>query len=186
MPHFQSNDLIETENFMYHAGSVPQHHIPPRFFYEIASKVFIWCKNNRLVPGNTLNNKRCITACTDDITQGFDACRTVDIGNHDMVRILFPELPEQFRWSRICKGATCIQIRQQDFLLRIQDLGCFSHKMYARKYDHRSPRLFSLLRQTQTVTNIISYILDIGLLVVMGQYHSVLFLFQSFDLMKQI
>ena len=51
------------------------------------------------------------------------------------------------------------------------------HKVYAGKNDHIGICFFRILRQPQTITDIICYILNIRLLVVMRQDNSILFFF---------
>ena len=97
MAHLETGDLFEAEYFMHHAGTVPKHHIPAGHFAHPGTQVLVGCKNDLLILWQTINNGLCIGTGANDITQRLDACAAVDIGNHDVIWVLFPEFFKQGR-----------------------------------------------------------------------------------------
>ncbi len=72
--------------------------------------------------------------------------------------------------------ATGIQIRKENLLVGIEDLGGLSHEVDAGENDDVGIRLRRLPCQSKRVAYIISNVLDVRLLVVMRQQDGILLL----------
>ena len=103
-----------------------------------------------------------------------------------MIRMLFPEGPEQIARRRIRQRTTRLQIRQYHFLPGIQDLGRLRHEMNPRKHDQVSRRLLRLLSQPKTIADIVSHILDIRLLIIMCEHNRIFFPLQPFYFQEKV
>src|SRR5688500_12495454 len=155
---------------MDHTSSIPQQHISSCLLVDVSSEIFIRCKNDRLIFWKTLNYDLRITAGDDHITQGFDTGTAVNVAHHHMIGMLFFKFFEQGGWTTIAKRTTCFEIRNYHFPGWVKDLGCLRHEMYTCKDDHIRCSSLGLLRKTQTVPDVIRYVLDIWFLVVVCKY----------------
>ena len=66
-----------------------------------------------------------------------------------------------------------LQVRQKHQLIWVQNFGSFRHKVNPRKHNYIGFRRGSLLRQPQGIANIIRNILNVWLLIVMGQNNGI-------------
>src|SRR5680860_1513309 len=83
-------------------------------------------------------------------------------------------MAETVRIKHACHGATSTDLRQDHFPLRCQDVGGLRHEVHPTEDDDICVRLRRLLAQTQRISHIIRYFLDLTSLVVMGEYDGVL------------
>lgn len=135
MADHQLGDLLIRKDLVHHAGTVPDHHIPTGLLHQIGAQVLVGRENDGLILRDTLNDLDRIGGRAADVGQGLHLRRAVDITDHDMVRILLLELAEQRRRTGIRQRATRLQVRQQDLLMRGEDLGCLRHEMDSGKDD---------------------------------------------------
>src|SRR5215470_14121027 len=91
MTHLQLCDFFQAEYLVHHTGPVPKQHVPSGCPVNVATKIFVWCENDRLLLRKTFNYKFCIAAGTDHIAQGLYSSTTVNVTNHNMVTVLLFE-----------------------------------------------------------------------------------------------
>src|SRR5690606_10737611 len=115
-----------------------------------------------------------------------DTRTAVDVTHYHMVGVLFPEFLEK-RWrTTIAERTTSMQVRNHNLSAWVEDLGRLRHEVHTGENDHVCVSLFSLLRQAKAITDVVSHILYVWLLVVVGEYNCILFLLQPLDLSKEI
>src|SRR5660397_157721 len=120
------------------------------------------------------NNLWGVRAGATDVRQGLDLCGTVHVRNHRRRGESAFQPAETVRINHACHGATSPDLRQDHFPLRCQDVGGLRHEVHPTEDDDICVRLRRLLAQTQRISHIIRYFLDLTSLVVMGEYDGVL------------
>ena len=102
-----------------------------------------------------------------------------------MVGIFRLQLQEQFGLHLLGHRAACFGIRQNDTLLRRENLHRFGHKPYAAHQHGFGIRLGRLLAQSERIANIISHFPNVVALVGVRQNADSLFFFQANDFRLQ-
>src|SRR5690606_24604304 len=112
---------------------------------QVSAKILVWGKDDGLLRRYRPNNLFSVGRGTDNITQRFDSCRAVDVRNDYMIRVCLTKPAEGFGFSRVCKRATGFQVRQNYLLVRIENLGGFTHEVNTCEHDHVGCGLLGLL-----------------------------------------
>lgn len=122
----------------------------------------------------------------DDVAERLDGRRAVDVGYDDVIRILRFECGERIGRTAIGQRAAGVQIRNDNFLVGVENFGRLGHKMDPGKDDQIGVGFGRLARQSQRVADVIGQVLDDRFLVVVRQDDGVFFLPESVDLRDQI
>ena len=161
------------------AGTIPQQHAPSRNRIDIISQILIRTENNLLIFRKTLYDLFCIGRRYHHVGQCF-YCRTgIYVRNNRMAGMLFDKTCKLIVGTTIRQRTTGIQVGNQHFLVGTQNLCRFTHKVNPAHHNNTCIRLGSPLRQSQTVADEIGYLLNFVGLVVVPQYHRILFFLQS-------
>jgi hypothetical protein len=84
--------------------------------------------------------------------------------------------------ATIGKRAAGAHVGHHHRLVGVQYLGRFGHEVHARKADHVGVGLGCGLRELQRIADEVGDVLDLAVLVVVGQQHGVALFFQARDL----
>ena len=99
----------------------------------------------------------------------FTVGRAVDVGQRDMVRMRRAERRELVGRAAVLKAAAGVHVGQDDDLLGRQDLRGLGHEADAAKGDDVGVGRLRLARQIEAVADEIGEVLDVRLLVIMGE-----------------
>ena len=99
-----------------------------------------------------------------------------------MVRVLGAEGGELVRRARVFEAAPRIHVGEHDDLLGAEDLRGFGHEAHAAEGDHVGVGRVRLAAQLKAVADEVREVLDLGLLVIMGEDDGVALLAQPVDL----
>ena len=150
------------------------------------SEVLIRCKQDRSIGRQLSDQINGIAAGADQIALRFHRGRAVDVADHEVVGVLGPELGEAIRGAGVRQGAASLQVRQQHGLLRAEDLGDLGHEVHPTEDDDVRIGGGRLPGEFQRVADEISDVLDLRLLVVVGQDHGIALPFQRGDCLREI
>jgi len=95
--------------------------------------------------------------------------------------ILLEPAGELLRRAAVGQGTAGVQIGEQHLLVGVQDLGRLGHEVNAAEDDHLGLGGGRLLRELQRVAHEIRDVLDLRVLVVVGEDHRVQLLAQALD-----
>ena len=128
----QAPDPVEGEALeflMDDAGPGPEQHLRPRHPFHVVAQVFVRGPEDLKVLGvEVFNDGQGDTGGHHPIRAGLDRRRGVGIDDHHMFRVLVAEGPEQVRRTTFIQGAGGRQVRHEDALFRIENLGGLAHK----------------------------------------------------------
>jgi len=103
-----------------------------------------------------------------------------------MVRMGGAEGRELVRRAAVLEAAAGVHVRQDHSLLGAEDLRGLGHETDAAKGDHVSVGLGRLARQIEAIADEVRQVLDLGLLVVMGENYGFALALQPVDLGEEI
>jgi hypothetical protein len=88
--------------------------------------------------------------------------------------------------AAVGKAAPCLQVRQENELVRVEDLRRLGHEMDAGENDDLGLGGRGLLAEPQAVADEVRDILDVGILVVVRQDHGVHFAPEAIDFTEEV
>ena len=182
----QFNYLLHRELLMHGAGAVPQQHITAGNAVYVVTKVTVRAKDNLLILRQAVNYLTGVCRGHNYVCQSLHSRRCVDVRYYRMPRILFNELCELVCRAAVSKRAASLSIGNQNLFIWREYLGGLPHKMHAAHNNNGSVCLGSPLGQRQTVSHIVSYVLDCRLLIVVRHYHGVLLLTEAVDFFYKV
>jgi hypothetical protein len=100
--------------------------------------------------------------------------------------MIFYKLTELIGRARVGQRTARIQIRQNNLLGWVENLGRLGHEMDAGEYDNVSFGIRCLPGEPERVSDIVRQVLDLRLLIVVGEENSVLLAFQATDLSHEV
>ena len=103
-----------------------------------------------------------------------------------MVGMRLAERGELVGRAAVLEAAAGVHVGQDHGLVRRQDLRRLGHEPDAAKGDHVGVGLGRLARQIEAVADEIREVLDLRLLVIMGEDHRVALALQPLDLAEQV
>src|ERR1019366_3686170 len=105
----------------------------------------------------------------DDVAQRFYLGAAINVADRKMIGITLAKLPEQMCRAAIGQRTACIQVREQDKLAWIQNLGRLGHEQHSGKDDYIRLGCRGLLGELQAVAYKIRQVLNLRILVIMRQ-----------------
>ena len=180
------DNLLMAEDFVYHAGTIPKHHIAACFFIQVAPQVDVRREDDRLFLRNTFDDMDGIGGGAADICKRFQFSAAIDIAYHHVVRVAFFEFAKNRSGAGVSQATARLEVRQQHFFVGRQHFGRFGHKMHTREDDDIGIRFGSLLAQAEAVAYIIRDILNIRILIIMRQNDSIFLLLETLNLCHQV
>ena len=109
----------------------------------------------------------------DEIAHRLHLGAAVDVGEHRRAGVGGDEGGELVRRAAVGERAAGLQIGHHDLARGVQDLGRLGHEVDAAEGDHVGFHLLGGLRELERVADEVGEVLDLGLLVVVGQDHGV-------------
>ena len=116
----------------------------------------------------------------------FHRRRAVDVGQRDMVGMGLAERLELVGRAAVLEAAAGVHVGQDDDLFGRQDLRRLGHEAHAAEGDDVGVGRRGLARQIEAVADEIGEVLDLRLLVIMGEDDRVALLLQPRDLGEQV
>ena len=178
----QLEQLGFAERLVDDADARPEQHVAPELAVEIAAEVAVGAEDDLLVRRDLGKDRLGAGAGDDHVGQRLHLGRTVDVGQRDVIGVRLAEGAELVWRAGVFKAAPRVHVRQDDDLLRAEDLGGIGHELHAAKGDDIGARFGGLAAQLQTVTDKIGEVLDFRLLVIVRQDHRIAFFTQAVDL----
>ena len=133
---FELHNFLLREGFVHHATALPQHHVAPGLFHDVAAQVAIGGKDDGLIWRNLLNQVHRIGTGADDIAHGFNLCGAIYVRNYQMSRMGGFEFGKLGGGATVGQRAPSREVWQQNELVRIEDFRGFGHEMNPREDDH--------------------------------------------------
>ena len=184
--HLQLDDLLVAEDFVDHAGAVPEHHVAAGFLHEPTAEVYVWRKDQLLLRRKGVDDVLGVGAGAADIGEGFQLRRAVDVAYDFMVGVLLLELAEDRGRAAVRQRATRLQVGEQHFFRGAQHFGGLGHEVNTGEDDDVGIGLGGLLAQAQAVADVIGDVLDLRFLVIMRQDDGVLLFLELIDLRYEV
>lgn len=182
---FHGDQVAHAEDFVDHAGAVPENHFAPGDLLEVVPQVAIGDEEDFILFGNTTDDLFGVAAGYDPIGKRLHFGGGVDVGDGLELAPIDAEhfliAGEFVRRAAIRKAAPGFHVGQEYDLFGIEDLGRLGHEMDATENDHRGLDLGGRAGQSQTVACIVGDFLDFPLLVVVGKNGRAFFFFQPQD-----
>ena len=181
MTHFELLQLPLGELLVHDAEPRPLHQLPAGLLLHPGAEVAIGREDDLRMARETVDDLLRIARGADDVAERLHAGGAVDVADDLVVRIALQPLRELVGRAAVGERAAGVQVRQQDLLVRVQDLRGFRHEMDAAEYDHLRARLRRLLRELERIAHEIREVLDLRVLVVVGEDHRVELAAEPFD-----
>lgn len=178
----QLDEVFFVEHFMDDAAAGPQKHVASGLLGDIVAQMPVRRKEDAAARWNAVDNFDGIGAGANDVAEGFDRGRRIDIGNDEAVLMLCFEGRKSFGRATVRQGATGVEVRQQNQLFRVEDFGRFRHEVHAAKDDDVRLCLSSLLSERQAVAHKVRAVLYFALLIIVRQDNRIQLAFQLFNL----
>src|SRR5690349_957963 len=95
------------------ASASPQIHLTPCALHHPRAKVLIGHEKSVSVSWGGVHDLVRVTTCANHVSQRFDASTAVDVRDYVVIfiSVLFEELRQLVRWTRLRKRATGIEVR---------------------------------------------------------------------------
>src|ERR1700693_2860529 len=97
------DQLFLRKHLVNYANARPQDQIATCLFDKVATQILVWCKNDRPIWRNLVDDLFCIAGRADDIAHRLDLGGAIDVADNDVARIFLFETPEQMGWAAICQ-----------------------------------------------------------------------------------
>jgi hypothetical protein len=169
------------------ADARPQQHLAAGLAGEIAAEMLVRAEDDLLVERDLVLR---IVSADELVTMmslsAFHRGRAVDVGERDMVRVRGAEGRELLGRAAVLEAAAGIHVGQDDDLVGRQDLRGLRHEADAAEGDHVGVGRLRLAREIEAVADEIGEVLDVGLLVIMGEDDGIALLAEAVDLGAQV
>ncbi len=174
------------EALMDDAHARPEQHVAPQLAIEISAQMLVRPENHFLLGRDLREDDLRRRGGDDDVAERLHLGRAVDVAERNMIRMRLPEGLELAGRATVLKGAARVHVRQDHGLVRREDLRGLRHEAHAAKGDHLRVRLRRLARELERIAHEVRQILNLRLLIIMGEDDRVALLAQSIDLAEQI
>ncbi|ENN85225.1 hypothetical protein RHSP_55066 [Rhizobium freirei PRF 81] len=162
-------DIIGGEKLVNFAVSMPRDEFDIGFTRHVARKIFVR-EHQHLRHAERFHYLTGVAGGTANIGCRLHRCRCVDISDDRNTGMGLAQQGDIFGRDRFCQRAAGLQIRDQDRLFRIQQLGGLCHEMHAGKDDDVGLHFRSLAGKRETVADDIGNAMkDFRRLVIMRQ-----------------
>ena len=138
------------------------------------------------VCGHVADDSLGVAGGTDDVAQRLHRRAAVDVADDEVIGVRPDELLERRRRAAVGERTARGKVRQQHELVRVEDLGGLRHEVDAAEHDDVRVGARGRLRERQAVADDVGDVLDVGLLVEVGQDDGVQLAFEARDPGKQI
>ena len=186
MLRLQLEQLGLREGLVDDAHARPEQHVAAGLAGEIAAEMLVGAEDDLLVHRDLPEDDLGRRAGDDDVGERFHLRRAVDVGQGDMVGMGLAERLELVGRAAVLEAAAGVHVGQDDDLLGRQDLGGLGHEADAAEGDDVGVGRLRLARQIEAVADEVGDVLDLGLLVIMGEDDGVALLAQPVDLGAQV
>ncbi len=185
---FDPVDGIAGELDMDVAIALPEVHFAASLLHDPRTEVFVGDEENRAVLGCLVDDFYRISGGADDVAEGFDAARAVDVGDDVVVfRGVGGEEGFEFRGGAgLLERAASVGIGQDDDFPGVYDFRRFRHEMDAAEDDDIGLGGLGVVGEAERVADVICDVLDVAGLVIMGEDDGVPGLFQGEDFLLEI
>jgi len=184
--HLQLDDFAFGKLFVDDAGARPQRHLASALAHEVAAEMVVGREQDGSVLGNPGDDGGGVRRGDDDVGERLNFGRAVDVGQRQMIGVLLTEAPERLRLARLLQRAAGLAIGQENGLRGAQDLGHLGHETHAAEYDDLGIGRRRPARQVEGIADEIRKVLDLAVLVVVGEDDGVQFFAQTADLGLEI
>ena len=171
---------------MHMASAIPKQHLASGNAVYVITQVPVRTENDLRVFRKTFDDLARIGRSHHYIRHGLYSSSRIYIRNNYMTGMLLYKFCKIGSRTAICQRATGIQVGNQHFLVRAQYLRRFPHKMDTAENNDIGGRLGCLLRQRQTVSHKICYILNVTCLIIVSKNNGVLFFTHPVYLFLQV
>ena len=172
------------ERLVHDAHARPQQHVAAHLAVDIAAEMLVGTEDDLLVLRDLAQDLLGRRAGDDDVAERLHLDRAVDVGQRDMVGMLRAEGCELLGRAAVLEAAAGVHVGQDHSLVGAQDLCGLGHEAHAAEGDHLGIGLRRLAAEFERVADEIGKILNLRLLVIMGQDHRVTLLAQAVDLFQ--
>ena len=164
------------------AGAVPQDHFAAGLAGQIGAQVLVGREQDRLVLGQLVDDVFGVGRGDDDVGKRLHLGRAIDVGEGDVVRMGGAEAGEVVGRAGFLQRAAGVGIGQHHRFVGAQDLRHLGHEADPGKNDHIGVRGRGPAGQVEGIADEIGQILNLPVLVIMGQDDGVLLTLEAVDL----
>jgi len=162
----------------------PDDELPLQLLLEPGREVAVGGEDDRV--GDLAQDRLGRGGRDDDVGERLHGRRAVDVGGDGVARVLPEPLGEEGRRAAVGERAAGLEVGDDDRLLRGQDLRRLGHEVDAAERDDPLRGGQALARQLERVADEVGQVLDLGLLVVVGQDEGVPLLLQAEDRLGEV
>ena len=159
---------------VYVAFTHPHLHLPvgPQAL-DVGTEKKVRQEEDAAILGNGVDDRHHVPAGAAIVQFGLDLGRRIDVSHRHVVWELGPPAPHVLGGDACRQGAARPQVWEEHALFRGEDGGRLGHEVDAAERDDVSLSRHCLARETQGVTHVVGDVLNLGALVVVGEYHRV-------------
>ena len=168
------------------AEARPEHHVAPGPVHDPAAQVAVRGEDDLPVRGDAPHHPLGVGAGADDVRMGLHSGRAVDVAHHHVVGVVLEPGAESVGRAAVGQRAAGVQVGNDDALGGVEDLGGFGHEVDAAEGDHLRVGPGGGLAELQAVAYEVGQVLDLGILVVVGEDDGVALGAQAGDLRRQV
>jgi len=183
---FESDDFLFGEILVDYARTLPKQHFPSRFRHDVAAQIAIGGENDRPIARNLSHDIHRVGTGADNIAHRLNFGGAVDIRHHQMIGVGGFESGEGVGGAAIGEGAPGVEIRKQNLFVGVEDFRRFRHEVNPGKNDDIGTRFGGFAGESEGVPDVVGDVLDVGILVVVGQNDRVQVFFQGRDRLEQV
>ena len=186
VPDLELDQLTLAEDLVDLTGPLPEHQLPPRLSLHVGPEVAIGGEDDGLIFREQVHDVHGVARRADHVGERLHRGGAVDVAHHLVAGVGVDEGLELVRRAVVGEGAAGLQIGQHHDLVGVHDLRRLRHEVHAGEDDDLGVGLRGFLAQAQAVPHVVGDVLDVALLVVVGQDDGLALVLEPLDLLKEV